>query len=130
MGVLEAWVRCGRRGLEVTTGYKIRGGKPIRRTEEEQAELDQLKLERSKSESEAEGSKATGAEGNFIMITDVQLLKLQLKSSPEPDDLPNPAKSEFRHRGNSFLMPTEPLLKEGFSRRHTGRACPTGEERV
>jgi hypothetical protein len=106
------------------TSYKIRGGKLIRRTEKEQAELDQLKAERYGSPEE--GSAGIGGvrmKEKFIMIAESQALKLrQIGSFGCAMIFLILLYQKFCHRGKPFLMPIEPLVEEGFSRTTQWRA--------
>ena len=106
------------------TSYKIRGGKLIRRTEKEQAELDQLKAERDGNPEEGNvGSGTARIKEEFIMIAESQALKLrQTGSFGCAMIFLILLYQKFRHRGKPFLMPIEPLVEDGFSRTTQWRA--------
>ena len=106
------------------TSYKIRGGRLIRRTEEEQAELDQLRAEHcGNPEERSAGSGAVRMKEKFIMIAESQALKLrQTESFGCVMIFLILQYQKFRHRGKPFLMPIEPLVEDGFSRTTQWRA--------
>lgn len=106
------------------TSYKIGGGELIRRTEKEQVELDQLKAERyGNPEEGSAGSGAAKIKGKFIMIAELQVLKLrQTGSFGCAMIFLILLYQKFRHRGKAFLMPIEPLVEDGFSRTTQWRA--------
>jgi hypothetical protein len=98
----------------MAASYKIRGGKPVLRTEQEQANLDQLKVERYGSAGEVEKPKTP--KRKYVMTTESQLKKLMQTGSFSCVMIFHVLWYQgFRHHWKSFLMPTKSLLEEGFS---------------
>jgi hypothetical protein len=102
----------------VVTNSKFRNGKIIRRTEQEQVELDRLKAECGILEGDAGKPKLVKTkEPRFIQTTIPQFLKLRQTESFACVMIYPVLQYQWWCRGDkSFVLPTEFLLRDGFSR--------------
>jgi hypothetical protein len=105
-----------------TKSYKFTGGKFVERTAEEVARLEQLWAK------QAHKTKLAGrmlrSEGRFVKLTLLQLEKLfGLRSQACTLLFLAMLHENFRHRGKTFILPTDKIATlGGFSRRTQHRA--------
>ena len=107
--------------MDKTKSYKIRGGKLVERTAEERA-----KLERRKAEYYGNARKVSPPRSKepFVMLTMPQLEKLfGLRSQACTLLFMTMLYENFRHRGKTFILPTDKLATlKGLSRPNLRRA--------
>ncbi|SRR5216684_7645927 len=103
---------------------KIRNGKFVERTAEEQVELDRLKAEYYANVGmQNSKSKRPKSEEHFAKITDSQFEKLMcIKSSASVKIFVVLAYQSFKHWGKPFQMSTDNFTKNGFSQATQRRA--------
>jgi hypothetical protein len=104
--------------LDKTKSYKIRGGKLVERTAEEQAELQRRKAEA------ASPPRMPKSKEPFVKLTIPQLNKLfGLRSPASVFIFMVMLHENFRHRGKPFILPADKLAAHGgFSHRTQRRA--------